>query len=115
MFVEIEQTGILDKILINDIEYTDLFSLDQLRPFNKVTFVGTDLSINKLVLDGIDTRYFVHHGFTSAGHRGNNVQNSGKIWYYFKLPIWQWYMDFIEHDNSYFRQISKAYSGFTAI
>lgn len=69
-----------------------------------------DITVESLMFDGIDTEYFVHHGFTSNGGRGNS--DSEKIKYYFQTPIWRWYMDWRQHDNSTFRQLSKDHSGF---
>jgi hypothetical protein len=69
-----------------------------------------DVAVERLVLDGIDTEYFVHHGFTSGDTRGN--ADSQCVRYYFQTPVWRWYMNWRQHDNSTFRQISKDHSGF---
>lgn len=77
--------------------------------FNSITIKG-NVVINRLELDGIDTRYFIHHGFTSNKNRGNADNNFVK--FYFYTPIWKWYIEWINNDNSTFRQISKNHSGF---
>mgnify|MGYP007072156995 FL=1 len=77
--------------------------------FNSITIKG-NVVVNRLELDGIDTRYFIHHGFTSNKNRGN--ADSIFVKFYFYTPIWKWYIDWINNDNSSFRQISKDHSGF---
>ena len=72
-------------------------------------FMG-EISVKSLVLDGIDTEYFVHHGFTSNGGRGN--ADSRFVKYYFETPIWSWYLDWKQHDSSKYRLLSKDHSGF---
>tara|TARA_B100001057_G_scaffold449428_1_gene490585 strand:+ start:440 stop:814 length:375 start_codon:yes stop_codon:yes gene_type:complete len=69
-----------------------------------------NVEVSKLVLDGIDTEYFIHHGFVNGGYRGN--QTTENLTYYFKVPIWRWYIEWIQHDNSYFRKLSQAHQGF---
>ncbi len=69
-----------------------------------------DVQVESLVLDGIDTEHYIHHGFTSNGTRGN--KDSTNVRYYFQAPIWKWYLDWKQHDNSKYRNISKAHSGF---
>ena len=68
------------------------------------------VTIESLTLDGIDTDYFIHHGFCSDGRRGNN--DDKQVRYYFQTPIWEWYIDWKQHDNSKYRNISKDHSGF---
>ena len=68
------------------------------------------VTIESLKLDGIDTDYFIHHGFCSDGHRGNHDHK--QVRYYFQTPIWEWYIDWKQHDNSKYRNISKDHSGF---
>jgi len=63
-----------------------------------------------LILDGIDTDYFVHHGFTENKGRGNSGIEYVK--YFFKTPIWQWYIEWTQNDNNTIRQISKTHQGF---
>jgi hypothetical protein len=77
--------------------------------FNSITIKG-NVVVNRLELDGIDTRYFIHHGFTSNKNRGN--ADNIFVKFYFYTPIWKWYIDWINNDNSSFRQISKDHSGF---
>ena len=77
--------------------------------FNSITIKG-NVVINRLELDGIDTRYFIHHGFTSNKNRGN--ADNSFVKFYFYTPIWKWYIEWINNDNSTFRQISKNHSGF---
>jgi hypothetical protein len=77
--------------------------------WNTITFQGK-VSIDSLILDGIDTEYFVHHGFTENKSRGNAGQEYVK--YYFKTPIWQWFIEWKQNDNSTTRQISKTHQGF---
>lgn len=69
-----------------------------------------DVRVERLELDGIDTDYFVHHGFTSDGTRGNTDRQ--RVRYYFRTPVWKWYIEWKQHDNSTFRQLSKDHSGF---
>lgn len=68
------------------------------------------VEVIRLWLDGIDTEYFVHHGFTPDRGRGNAHNQSVK--YYFNTPVWRWYMEWHKHDNSTFRELSKDHSGF---
>tara|TARA_B100001248_G_scaffold183281_1_gene139566 strand:+ start:3153 stop:3533 length:381 start_codon:yes stop_codon:yes gene_type:complete len=68
------------------------------------------VTVEKLILDGIDTDYFIHHGFCSDGNRGNH--DNKQVRYYFQTPIWEWYIDWKQHDNSKYRNISKDHSGF---
>lgn len=77
--------------------------------FNSITIQG-NVVVTRLELDGIDTRYFIHHGFISNKNRGNADNNFVK--FYFYTPIWKWYIDWLDNDNSSFRQISKDHSGF---
>jgi len=77
--------------------------------FNSITIKG-NVVVNRLELDDIDTRYFIHHGFTSNKNRGN--ADNIFVKFYFYTPIWKWYIDWINNDNSSFRQISKDHSGF---
>ena len=81
--------------------------------WNTITFKhshkGT-IVVEQLILDGIDTEYFVHHGFTNNKGRGN--AGLGWVKYYFRIPIWQWFIDWKQNDNSTFRQISKNHQGF---
>ena len=72
--------------------------------------INGDIEVTKLVLDGIDTGYFIHHGFVNGGFRGN--QTTDTVTYYFQIPVWKWYIEWIQHDNSYFRKLSKAHQGF---
>ena len=30
----------------------------------------------------------------------------------FEAPVWRWYIEWIQHDNSYFRKLSKNHQGF---
>ena len=69
-----------------------------------------DVTVERLCLDGIDTDYFVHHGFTSNGTRGNT--DTQRVRYYFRTPVWRWLLEWKQHDNSTFRQLSKDHSGF---
>jgi hypothetical protein len=69
-----------------------------------------DVRVVNLTLDGIDTEYFIHHGFTTAGYRGN--ADPERVRYYFQTPVWEWYIDWKQHDNSKFRNISKTHQGF---
>lgn len=68
------------------------------------------VTIDKLILDGIDTDYFIHHGFVSEGRRGNSDDKN--VRYYFQTPVWEWYIDWKQHDSSKYRNISKDHSGF---
>ncbi len=87
--------------------YLATIKVNSNRQWNEIEFKGP-ITINKLILDGIDTKYFIHHGFTDYG-RGN----SGKfVKYYFKAPIWEWIIDWTTNDNSTFRTISKINQGF---
>ena len=76
---------------------------------NTLEFCG-DIVVNRLVLDQIDTEYFVHHGFTENSQRGNASKTCVK--YFFKTPIWSWYLDWKQNDNSVIRELSKAHQGF---
>jgi hypothetical protein len=69
-----------------------------------------NVTVERLMLDGIDTEYFKYHGFTSDGARGNSDTKCVK--YYFNTPIWKWYIEWRQHDNSTYRQLSKDHSGF---
>lgn len=68
------------------------------------------VTVQKLILDGIDTEYYIHHGFASDGRRGN-IDNT-QVRYYFETPVWEWYIDWRQHDNSKYRNLSKDHSGF---
>jgi hypothetical protein len=68
------------------------------------------VQVESLVLDGIDTEYYTHHGFTSDGARGNSDNNN--VRYYFQTPVWKWFLEWKQHDDSKYRLISKAHSGF---
>ena len=69
-----------------------------------------DVQVESLVLDGIDTEHYIHHGFTSDGTRGN--KDNKNVRYYFQTPVWKWYLDWKQHDNSKYRNLSKTHSGF---
>lgn len=105
------------KVVLNDehiAEHSQLtmeFETPQLKDHKMQCLeIRGNVTVERLVLDDIDTEYFVHHGFTSRGARGNSDQHCVK--YYFQTPIWRWYMNWRQHDNSTFRQISKDHSGF---
>jgi|TARA_B100000780_G_scaffold83997_1_gene57447 hypothetical protein len=87
---------------------SQLIEVHSNRQWNEIMFKGS-ATIYELQLDGIDTNYFVHHGFTDYG-RGNAGNKYVK--YYFKTPIWEWFIDWETNDNNAFRQISKADQGF---
>jgi len=100
------------EVLINDnpVEDTGTIQADfGFYTWNTITFKGK-VSIDKLILDGIDTDYFVHHGFTENKGRGNSGTEYVK--YFFKTPIWQWYIEWTQNDNNTIRQISKTHQGF---
>jgi|TARA_R110002153_G_scaffold114065_1_gene256708 hypothetical protein len=80
------------------------------RRLQALTMVG-EFEVEKLTLDGIDTQSFVSHGFVAGGHRGWKTKG-GLITYYFQAPVWRWYIEWIQHDNSYFRKLSKNHQGF---
>ena len=69
-----------------------------------------NVTVESLHLDGIDTEYFVHHGFASDGARGNTDRQ--RVRFYFRTPVWQWLLEWKQHDNSTFRTLSKDHSGF---
>ena len=69
-----------------------------------------DVQVEGLILDGIDTEYYKHHGFTGNGTRGN--KDNTNVRYYFQTPVWKWYLDWKQHDNSKYRNLSKAHTGF---
>ena len=99
------------KILLNGKEYTGLKVIEVLptHKVNTLEFCG-DVIVNKLILDDIDTEYFVHHGFTENPQRGNASKTCVK--YFFKTPIWSWYLDWKQNDNAVIRELSKAHQGF---
>ena len=100
------------QVLLNGQPVQDTGILQATFPFyswNTITFQGK-VSIDSLILDGIDTEYYVHHGFTENKSRGNAGQEYVK--YYFKTPIWQWFIEWKQNDNSTIRQISKTHQGF---
>tara|TARA_Y100001937_G_C7044520_1_gene296201 strand:+ start:505 stop:879 length:375 start_codon:yes stop_codon:yes gene_type:complete len=74
-----------------------------------LTITG-DVEVSRLTLDEIDTAHFVHHGFVNDGLRGNQTKHT--LTYYFQVPIWKWYIEWIQHEESYFRKLSKAHQGF---
>ena len=76
---------------------------------NCLEVVG-NVKVNKLILDGIDTEHFIHHGFVDESQRGNQATTHVK--YFFRIPIWNWYLDWKQNDNSTIRQISKTHQGF---
>ena len=78
------------------------------RQWNELIFKGAP-TVSELQLDGIDTKHFVHHEFTNEG-RGNS--GSKFVKFYFKTPIWEWFIDWETNDNNAFRQISKDHQGF---
>ena len=99
------------KILLNGKEYTRLKVIEVLptHKVNTLEFCG-DVVVNKLILDDIDTEYFVHHGFTENSQRGNASKTCVK--YFFKTPIWSWFLDLKQNDNSTIRELSKTHQGF---
>ena len=99
------------KILLNGKEYTGLIVIEVLptHKVNTLEFSG-DVIVNKLILDDIDTEYFVHHGFTENPQRGNASKTCVK--YFFKAPIWSWFLDWKQNDNSAIRELSKTHQGF---
>jgi hypothetical protein len=68
------------------------------------------ITVEKLILDGIDTEYFIHHGFLPNSGRGNASDSYVK--YYFNLPIWDWFLNWKQNDNSTIRMLSKTHQGF---
>ncbi len=76
----------------------------------QVLTITGNVEVIKLTLDDIDTAHFVHHGFVNGGLRGN--QTTDTLTYYFQVPIWRWYIEWIQHEESYFRKLSKAHQGF---
>ena len=101
------------KVLLNGNECsgTEVIPIEVLptHKLNTLEFCG-DVVVNKLVLDNIDTEYFVHHGFIENSQRGNASKTCVK--YFFKTPIWSWFLDWKQNDNSVIRELSKAYQGF---
>ena len=99
------------KILLNGKECTgrEVIEVSPTHKVNTLEFCG-NVVVNKLILDDIDTEYFVHHGFTENSQRGN----AGKTYvkYFFKTPIWSWYLDWKQNDNAVIRELSKAHQGF---
>jgi hypothetical protein len=68
------------------------------------------ITVEKLFLDGIDTEYFIYHGFLPNSERGN--ANNQSVKYYFNIPIWDWFLNWKENDNSTNRMLSKTHQGF---
>ena len=79
---------------------------------NTLEFYG-DVVVHKLILDDIDTEYFIHHGFIENSQRGNASKQCVK--YFFKTPIWSWFLDWKQNDNSVIRELSKAHQGFVPL
>lgn len=71
---------------------------------------GGQITVEKLILDGIDTEYFTHHGFIENSGRGNSSNSTVK--YYFNVPVWDWFLTWKENDNSTTRMLSKTHQGF---
>ena len=79
------------------------------RRLHTLTIEG-DVEIIKLFIDGIDTKHFIYNGFVNDGFRGNTTK--GHVSYYFQVPVWRWYIEWVQHDSSYFRKLSKNHQGF---
>ena len=100
-----------DRVSINDIEVQNTGDVSMDLGFftwNTIMFEG-QVTVERLILDGIDTEYFVHHGFNENKGRGNA---GTMVKYYFKTPIWQWFIEWKQNDNNTIRQISKTHQGF---
>lgn len=99
-----------DQLILSQSGAMAEFELDVSEHHFSNLMIRGSVRIDRLILDGIDTEYFVHHGFNPKGQRGN--QSTEWVGYYFRAPIWKWYIEWKQHDNSPFREISKNHSGF---
>jgi len=108
--IQFTATGVASLWINGEIANTDTQKIEthSNRQWNELMFKGTP-TVTELQLDGIDTEYFVHHGFSDFG-RGNSGKQYVK--YYFRTPVWEWFIDWKKNDNNAFRQISKVDQGF---
>jgi hypothetical protein len=116
---EAESNGTI-QIFLNECDQTDrvnnnIFIANNLAPHKThyIEFKSNTkelITVKKLILDGIDTEYFIYHGFLPNSRRGNSSDSSIK--YYFNLPIWDWFLNWKQNDNSTIRMLSKTHQGF---